>query len=382
MFTAKVSGKSKSAPLKFAVALLAVLFLVIPATGLLSIDLSQASGGGWDDDWDDDHGKGWRGPRFCSRTAMAAFRACQNEVKDDYWIAIGNCINVSDADEREECRTEARAEKKEGRELCKEQFEARLEVCDLVGEKRYDPDFTPGNFLRIPTGHHYFPLGVGNKWVYEGTFEDDEGEEVTETITVEVLRATKLIEGVNCIVVNDVVDEDGEVIEDTDDWYAQRSDTMDVWYVGEIAKNFETFEGDAPPVAELVDIEGSWKTGRDGAKPGILIPEDPQPGNAYRQEILLGDAEDVAEVLSAEYGFGKDHDLDKFVPKDLAEALCNHDCVVTRDFTALEPGVEELKYYARGIGVFLEVNPETDDIVQLVDCNFDSKCDDLPDPAL
>ena len=44
MFTAKVSGKSKNATLKIAVALLAVLFLVIPGTGLLGIDLSQASG--------------------------------------------------------------------------------------------------------------------------------------------------------------------------------------------------------------------------------------------------------------------------------------------------------------------------------------------------
>ena len=187
MSTAKVSGKSKSAPLKIAVALLAVLFLVIPATGLLSIDLSQASGGGWDDDWDDDHGKGWRGPRFCSRTAKVAFRACRNEVKDDYWIAIGNCINVSDADEREECWTEARAEKKEGRELCKEQFEARLEVCDLVGEKRYDPDFDSREFpphITLKRPSITFPLGVGNKWVYEGTFEDD--EVITVTITVEV----------------------------------------------------------------------------------------------------------------------------------------------------------------------------------------------------
>ena len=53
---------------------------------------------------------------------------------------------------------------------------------------------------------------------------------------------------------------------------------------------------------------------------------------------------------------------------------------VTRDFTPLEPGVFELKYYASGIGLFLEVNPDEEEIVQLVECNVDPRCDDLPEP--
>jgi hypothetical protein len=372
MLSAMVREKSKHLISKTIVACLAVLFLVLMGPGLLKIDsrLAQAK----------DDGKK---EAFCSQTAKAVFKACKNEVIDDYNIAKGNCINVSDPDERADCYQDAKADRKEAKEECNDQLEARQDVCGLIGEDRYDPDFTPGNFLPIPKGHDYFPLGVGDKWVYEGTFKDDEGEDVTETITVEVLRATKLIEGVTCIVVNDVVEDDGELIEDTDDWYAQRSDTMDVWYVGEIAKNFETFEDDAPPVPELVDIDGSWKTGRDGAKPGILIEANPLPGNAYRQEILLGEAEDVAEVLSNTYvygGYTEDPDsLDYRVPEDLAEALCSEGdpCVVTRDFTALEPGVEERKYYAPGIGVFLEVDLETGDIVQLLEC---TSCPTLPAP--
>jgi hypothetical protein len=382
MFTEKVSGKSKSAILKTAVALLAVLFLVIPGTGLLSVDLSQASGNGWDgnrdDDRDDDHDNHWRRPKFCSQTAEVVFKACGSELEDDFLIATANCINVSEKDERKECEADAREERKDGRELCREQFEARLEVCDLVGEERYDPDFGPENFLSNPTsGNDYFPLGVGNKWVYEGG---------GETITVEVLRATKLIEGVTCIVVNDRVEEDGKLIENTDDWYAKHIETDDVWYCGEIAQNFETFEGDLPLVPELVDIEGSWKAGRDGAKAGILIEADPQPGHAYRQELLYTDAEDVAEVLSKNYVYGGHSDdpdsFDYLVPPALAGALCSNaaPCVVTRDFTALEPGVEERKYYAPGIGVFLEVNLDAEDIVQLVDCSFATVCESLPTP--
>ena len=371
MFTEKVSGKSKSATLKTAVTLLFMLFLVIPGTGLLSIDLSQASGGGWDDD----HDNHWKGPRYCSQTAKVVFKACGSELEDDFLIAIANCINVSDKDERKECEADAREERKEAKESCKEQFEARLEICDFVGEERYDPDFGPENFFSTPAGNNYFPLGIGNKWVYEGG---------GETITVEVLNATKFIEGVTCIVVNDRVKEDGKVIENTDDWYAKHLLTDDVWYCGEIAENFETFELDDPDNPELVDIEGSWKAGRDGAKPGILIEANPQPGDAYRQEVLWGDAEDVAEVLSNTYFFGKGdtEDPDSFdyqVPEALANWFCSRTdpCVVTRDLTALEPGVEERKYYAPGIGVFLEVELETGNIVQLVGCNFVT-CPPLP----
>jgi len=336
-------------------------------------------------------GKGRYNKRACSKTASSAYLACQHDIKDDYWIAIGNCKNLEDSEEREDCLGEAKEEFNDAKDLCKEQFEARREVCELVGE---EPEFDSENFKPFPISdgelNPYFPLEVGNNWVYRGTSIDD-GEAVYEKDTVEVMRATKLIAGVNCIVVNDVVeecDEDFEectVIEDTDDWYAQHEETNDVWYFGEIARNFETFEGDRPSVPELVDIDGSWKAGRDYATPGILIGENPQPGDAYRQEFALGEAEDVAEVLSNAYVFGDgDYDdpesLDYRVPGGLANALCTtgDPCVVTRELSALEPGVEERKYYAPGIGVFLEVNLQTGETVELVECNVDIKCGSLP----
>jgi hypothetical protein len=337
-------------------------------------------------------GKHWH-PRSCSKTASSAYLACQYEVRDDYWIAKGNCYN--EEEDQAECFAEAKEAYKEAKEECWDQLEARKEVCELVGEEPYDPAFTEFEYRGFPIPEAelnlYFPLTVGNRWVYKGVSEDDDGELVYEKDTVEVIRATKLIEGVSCIVVNDVVEEceeedlqDCTDIEDTDDWYAQIING-DVWYFGEIAKNFETSEGDNPPVPELVDIEGSWKTGRDGAKPGLLIEADPQLGNAYRQEMLLGEAEDVAEILSVNYVFGEEEEYDEQVPEDLANELCGTDpssssCVVTRELSALEPGVEELKYYAPGIGVFLEVNLETGETVRLVECNVDIKCGSLPVP--
>ncbi len=194
-----------------------------------------------------------------------------------------------------------------------------------------------------------------------------------------MLDETKLIDGVTCIVVNDVVAEDGELIEDTDDWFAQHVDGT-VHYCGEIARDFETFDGDDPEEPELVSIDGSFKAGRDGDKSGILFPGTPTVGDTYRQEWSASNAEDVATVISTSYGFGNDPDLDEFAPEDLVELLCDDDCVVTADFTPIEPDVLEYKYYAAGIGLFLEVKPEDGEVAQLVDCNFDSRCDDLPEP--
>jgi len=68
------------------------------------------------------------------------------------------------------------------------------------------------------------------------------------------------------------------------------------------------------------------------------------------------------------------------VPRRLAQQLCNHDCVVTENISLLEPGVTERKYYAPGIGTFLETNPESGEISQLVGCNFDRRCGLLPRP--
>jgi len=251
-----------------------------------------------------------------------------------------------------------------------------VDLCEKLGEDPYDPDFAPENFESDPENvdagdlNPYLPVAVGNQWILEG------GDEV---ITINVLPKTKLIEGVRCLVVNDLVTEGGVPIEDTNDWFALGRDSS-VHYCGEEVRDFETFEGDDPVEPELVSIEGAFKVGREGAKPGILMPATLTVGEVYRQEYAIGEAEDAAEVLSTDYSYGEDPELDELVPQALAELLCDGDCLVTRDFTPLEPGVFELKYYASGIGVFLEVNPEEGSISQLVDCNVSPKCASLPTP--
>ncbi|HMB55228.1 MAG TPA: hypothetical protein VKU40_18060, partial [Thermoanaerobaculia bacterium] len=172
--------------------------------------------------------------------------------------------------------------------------------------------------------------------------------------TVTVTSRTKAIEGITCIEVRDVAEVDGVAVEVTDDWYAQDLDG-NVWYCGEISQNFELFEGDDPEEPELVDVEGSWKAGRDGAKAGISLPAAPMVGDVYRQEVAWGDAEDAAEVLSVT------------ASESSPEASCSGTCLQTFDFTPLDPEALEHKFYAPGVGLIVEVDLNTGDRVELID---------------
>jgi len=178
--------------------------------------------------WASDYDEGG----FCSRTTNVALKACGNDVRDDFWLAKGNCINITDDESRRECNRDARIEKREGFKLCNEQEEAREEFCEAIGEARYDPLINPGNFvdpLQIGVSiaaNTYMPLLKGFTRIYEA------GE---ETVTVTVTDETIEIMGVTCIVVRDTVDIDGVLIEDTVDWFAQDVEG-NVWYFGEISK--------------------------------------------------------------------------------------------------------------------------------------------------
>lgn len=312
------------------------------------------------------------GDGFCTATASVQFNACQSEATDDFFTAQALCLQITDGTERQQCFLAAALMRIQDNQLCGEQRDAREYLCDSLGEGQYDPNFDPAlfdhDFANLTNPNSYFPLGIGNVWEYM------EGD---ETVTVEVLNKTKLIEGVTCIVVNDFAKVNGVPLENTDDWFGQRLDgTVD--YCGEMVRNYEVFAGDNPMQPELVNIDGSFKAGQD-ALPGTIFLGNPTVGMIYRQEWAPGDAEDAAVVLSISYSYGSDPTLDEFVPQELAELLCSAgDCVVTGDFTPIEPGGFARKYYAAGIGFFLEIKPDSGDTLQLVSCSFNPICADLP----
>jgi hypothetical protein len=196
----------------------------------------------------------------------------------------------------------------------------------------YDPNVEALDFVE-GVDNPYFPLTPGTTYTYGGA----------EEVVVEVTSDTKEILGIQTTVVRDTVYEDGEVIEDTYDWYAQDADG-NVWYMGEDTKEYED--------GEVVSTAGSWEAGVDGAQPGYQMLADPAVGDAYYQEYYACEAEDEAEVLS--------------VDEDVSVAFGDYSgCVQTHDFTALEPDVSESKYYCADVGFVLEIDDNTGDRVEL-----------------
>jgi hypothetical protein len=190
----------------------------------------------------------------------------------------------------------------------------------------------PSSFVSV-IDNPFFPLIPGTTFLYRG--ESDEG---VETNTVEVTHDTKVIEGITATVVHDRVYLDGVLIEDTFDWYAQDVQG-NVWYLGEDSCEIEG--------GVCVSAEGSWEAGVNGAEPGIIMWANPAAlkGKAYQQEFLEGEAEDLAKVLG----------LDATVSVPYGEFS---GVLKTIEWSPLEPGVREQKFYYPGVGLLLELQPK------------------------
>jgi hypothetical protein len=176
----------------------------------------------------------------------------------------------------------------------------------------------------------YWPMRPGSRWVYRET--DDQG--ARQRIVVTVTHRTKTVaSGVTGRVVHDRVTEDGQVVEDTLDYYAQDA-KGNVWYLGEDTTEYE----DGKPVSKA----GSWEAGVDGARAGIIMLARPRVGRRYREEHYPGHAMDGAKVLSR---------------GEQVEVPYGHfrRVLLTKNFNPLEPKVLEYKWYARGVGPVLEI---------------------------
>ncbi|MFL6072824.1 MAG: hypothetical protein ACJ73S_05440 [Mycobacteriales bacterium] len=179
---------------------------------------------------------------------------------------------------------------------------------------KYTVSYQPADFTADVT-NPWFPLRPGTTQVYRG---EDGGR--TEVDNVTATTETVTIGGVPCRVVRDQVYVRGVLTEDTRDYYTQDSHGT-VWYFGE-----DTAELDKH--GKVTSREGTWRTGRNGALPGVFMPAAPTAGERHRQEYYRGHAEDFFQVLTASG----------------AE-------VVTREWSPLEPDVEEHKTYRRGTGL-------------------------------
>lgn len=190
-------------------------------------------------------------------------------------------------------------------------------------------DLVPTDFTADIT-NPYWPMAPGTRWTYRDV--DEQGTE-TKVVVIATTQTRQIANGITARVVRDTVTEDGQLVEDTFDWYAQDRDST-VWYLGEDTAEFED--------GRLLTKEGSFEAGVDGALPGVVVPADPQPGMAYRQEFYRGKAEDNGEVLSVR-------------EKVQVPAGRYADALLTKDTITIEPDVQEYKLYARGVGPVLSL---------------------------
>ena len=203
------------------------------------------------------------------------------------------------------------------------------------------PNIDPSTFVTV--SNPYLPFPLGTRYIYEVKTEDN-----TEHIEVFNTGETKEIMGITTVVVRDIVTEEGELIEDTLDFYAQDKEG-NVWYFGEEVKNYEG--------GELKDNAGSWIAGVNGAVPGIIMPANPQVGDTYRQEYYLGEAEDMGQIANLSGAIT--------VPYGSYE-----DLIIIAEWNPLEPGVIEHKYFAKGIGLVaaekVEGGSEREELVEIL----------------
>ncbi len=275
---------------------------------------------------------------FCKRSAKYMLKSNQKSALSDYWLALAKSKHLSEISERKDAKKNAQEELDESLESCKKQYDARIKLCENLNEEFYQPIIDPANFVTV-IDNPYLPLIPGTTFFYQKINANS-----TETIEFQVTHATKNILGVQCTEIRDIVRINGVITEDTLDWFAQDNDG-NVWYFGELSQEFEN--------GELASLSGSWKAGVDDAQPGIVMKAHPLVGDFYRQEFFLGDAEDAAEIIS--------------IADSQTVPYGNFNNLLTiKEFTPIEPDALEHKFYAPGIGLILELDPENGDRTELI----------------
>src|SRR5215813_3338811 len=273
---------------------------------------------------------------ICLQTARDALDSCKSAAQSDHQLALGKCINITDRAARQSCETQAAADLADALDTCQGGFEVRQESCQKLGPGPYDPVIDPHNFTtRID--NPYFPLVPGTTFTYL-----NQNRTIRDVFAV--THGTRVINGVTCVQVHDSVYTDGELTEDTLDFFAQDREG-NVWYFGENTAEFEN--------GLIATIDGSFLSGLNNDKAGIIMKAHPGVGDFYRQEFSLGNAEDYAETLN----------LNSRVVVPYGHF---NNCLKSQETTPLEPDAHEDKYYVPGVGNVLTVDLVTDERDELI----------------
>ena len=181
-------------------------------------------------------------------------------------------------------------------------------------------DAEPGDLG--PTGRNpFFVLEPG----YQLTLEDGKAR-----LVITVLNETRTVDGVDTRIVEERETENDQLVEVSRNFFAISKRTNSVFYFGEDVDMYKN--------GKVVDHEGAWLSGVNGAKFGLMMPGLPLLHARYQQEVAPKIAMDRAEIMSLTATL-------KTPAGDFSNVL------KTEETTPLELLAKESKYYARGIGI-------------------------------
>jgi hypothetical protein len=194
-----------------------------------------------------------------------------------------------------------------------------------------------------PSGNAYFPLKPGRQLYYNNSKcvasgECDELEELWITTEFDTRRITigsgKSRQQVIARVMEERETEDGELKEISRNYLSVCAPSRDLYYFGEDVDIYED--------GEIVSHDGAWLAGRNGALPGIIMPDSAfLLGTRYFQEQAAGVALDRAEHVEG--------GLQLTLPAGTFKG-----CIKTVETSPLEPGAESIKYYCPGVGMVID----------------------------
>ena len=174
----------------------------------------------------------------------------------------------------------------------------------------------------VSTGRNpYFILEPGYSLVLEGG---------NARLTITVLNEVKRIDGVETRVVEERETKGGQLVEVARNYFAISKRTNDVFYFGEDVDMYKD--------GRLVSHDGTWLSGVNGGKFGLLMPGRALLGARYHQEIVPKVAMDRATIVSVSE-----------TVKTPAGEFTN--CLKVEETTPLQRFTTEYKYYAPGIGM-------------------------------
>lgn len=217
--------------------------------------------------------------------------------------------------------------------LCALAFANALLPADAVAAPVL-PHFDAANFINgTAIDNPYFPMTASGTRIYEGLVDG-----VVEQFRLTNLGPGPVLLGVQTFIQRDRAFEDGLLVEQTFDYYAQDIDG-NVWYFGEDVTNYE-YDDDGNLIG--TDNDSAWLAGENSGLPGYIMPSDLSAGFSYYQEFAPFDAAiDEAQTLASDFVLS-------LITGEYTDVL------VVLETLATEPDARGIKYYVPGFGLIAE----------------------------